>query len=215
MKNYLAEFIGTFVILFFGVMSIALDIQMGGDITLLGISVVFGLMVAVMIYVFGHISGAHFNPAVTVAFALTKRFPRKKVLPYFIAQLLGGLLALVILKFIYPDYSALGLTLPIVKPTYAFFFEILLAFLLILTILFVSSGRNTILPAAWIIGGMVTLEIFLGAEISGASFNPVRSLPPALMFSHLENIWIYLTAPFIGAILGFYSFKTLHKGKYV
>jgi aquaporin Z len=86
---------------------------------------------------------------------------------------------------------------------------------LIVTILFVSSGRNTIIPAAVVIGGMVTLEIFLGAGISGASFNPVRSLPPAIVFSYLENIWIYLTAPFIGAILGFLAFKTIHKGKYV
>lgn len=215
MKNYLAEFFGTFAILFIGAGSIAIDIQTGGSVTLLGISAVFGVMVTLMIILFGHISGAHFNPAVSLAFAMTKRFPWKEFVPYFLAQLLGGMTALGILKFIFPDYEGLALTLPSVDPVIAFFFEILLAFLLVLTILFVSSGRNTILPASWVIGGMVILEIYLGANISGASFNPVRSLPPAIVFSHWENLWIYITAPFIGAAMGHFIFKIIYKEKYV
>lgn len=198
-----------------GASSIAIDIQTGGEVTLLGISAIFGVMVTLMIILFGHISGAHFNPAVSLAFALTKRFPWKEFFPYFIAQLSGGILALGILKLIFPDYSGLALTLPSVDPVIAFFFEILLAFLLVLTILFVSSGRNTILPASWIIGAMVILEIYLGAEISGASFNPVRSLPPAIVFFHWENLWIYIIAPFIGAAIGYFIFKIIYKEKYV
>lgn len=215
MKNYLAELIGTFAILFIGAGSIAIDMQTEGAVTLLGVSAVFGVMVTLMIILFGHISGAHFNPAVTLAFAMTKRFPWKEFIPYFIAQLSGGILAMGSLKLIFSEYDKLALTLPSVDPIIAFFFEILLAMLLVLTILFVSSGRNTILPASWIIGGMVILEIYLGAEISGASFNPVRSLPPAIVFSHMENLWIYVTAPFLGAAIGFGIFKFLYKGKYV
>jgi aquaporin NIP len=215
MKNYLAEFFGTFAILFIGAGSIAIDIQTEGSVTLLGISAIFGVMVTLMIILFGHISGAHFNPAVSLAFAMTKRFPWKEFFPYFISQLLGGLLAIVILKLIFPDFNNLALTLPSVEPIQAFFFEIILALLLVLTILFVSDGRNTILPASWLIGGMVILEIYLGANISGASFNPVRSLPPAIVFDHWENLWIYITAPFIGAAFGYFIFKTLHKEKYV
>lgn len=215
MKNYLAELIGTFAILFIGAGSIAIDIQTEGAVTLLGISAVFGVMVTLMIILFGHISGAHFNPAVTLAFAMTNRFPWKEFIPYFMAQLSGGILAIGSLKLIFPEYDKLALTLPSVDPIIAFFFEILLGMLLVLTILFVSSGRNTILPASWIIGGMVILEIYLGAEISGASFNPVRSLPPAIVFSHMENLWIYVTAPFLGAAMGFGIFKLLYKGKYV
>lgn len=215
MKNYLAEFIGTFAILFIGAGSIALNIQTEGSVTLLGISAVFGVMVTLMIILFGHISGAHFNPAVSLAFAMAKRFSWKEFLPYLIAQLLGGILALGILQFLFPDYNNLALTLPSVDPMQAFLFEIGLAFLLVLTILFVSDGRNTILPASWLIGGMVILEIYLGANISGASFNPVRSLPPAIIYSHWENVWIYITAPFIGAAFGYFIFKTLHKEKYV
>ena len=215
MKNYLAEFFGTFAILFIGAGSIAIDIQTDGSVTLLGISTVFGVMVTLMIILFGHISGAHFNPAVTLAFAMTKRFPWKEFFPYFIAQLFGGIIALVILKLIFPDYSSLALTLPSVEPIQAFFFEIGLAFLLVLTILFVSSGRNTILPASWIIGVMVILEIYLGANISGASFNPVRSLSPAIIYAHGENLWIYVTAPFIGAAIGYFVFKIFYKEKYV
>lgn len=215
MKNYFAEFFGTFAILFIGAGSIAIDIQTDGAITLWGISAVFGAMVTLMIILFGHISGAHFNPAVSLAFALTKRFPWKEFIPYFLAQLIGGVAAIGILKFIYPNFTELALTLPSVHPVIAFFFEILLAFLLVFTILFVSSGRNTILPASWIIGAMVVLEIYLGANISGASFNPVRSLSPAIIYAHGDNLWIYVTAPFIGATIGYFVFKIFYKEKYV
>jgi aquaporin NIP len=215
MKKYLAEFFGTFAILFIGILSIAIDIQTGGSVTLLGISIVFGVTVTITIIIFGHVSGAHFNPAVTLAFAMSKRFAWKEFIPYFLAQLLGGISAVGILKLIFPNYSDLALTLPTVDPVAAFFFEIFLTFILVMTILFVSSGKNTILPASWIIGAMVILEIYLGAGISGASFNPVRSLSPAIIFTHWQNLWIYITAPFIGAAFGYFVFKIIYKEQYV
>jgi aquaporin NIP len=200
MKKYTAEFLGTFAMVFCGTGAIVVDQELGGSITHLGIAITFGLIVMVMIYALGSLSGAHFNPAVTLAFHLSGSFDRKEILPYVTSQLVGALLASGLLRFLFPANAMLGATLPSGTALQSFVFEFILTYFLMLVILHVARGsKEQGMFAGLAIGATVLLEALFAGPVCGASMNPWRSLAPALVSGHTEHIWIYLTAPFAGA----------------
>ena len=173
-----------------------------GVITHPGIALTFGLGVMSLIYTFGDVSGAHFNPAVTIGFAAAGRFPWLKVPTFLAAQVIGALLASALLNALFPSARTLGETLPAGPAMQSFWLEVVLTWFLMLAILGVSSGaKEKGLTAAIAIGGVIGLEAMFAGPVCGASMNPFRSLAPAIVSGHLEHLWIYLTAPVLGALL--------------
>ena len=208
MKKYIAEAIGTFALVFCGTGAIVINEFTGGVVTHPGVAITFGLIVMGMIYAFGDISGAHINPAVTIAFAYAKKFPWKEVPAYIIAQLIGAIAASGLLLFIFPDNELLGTTLPQIGVFKVFIFEIILSLFLMIVIINVSTGAKEIGVIAGIaIGGIVLLEALFAGPITGASMNPARSIAPALVSGNLQHLWVYITAPIIGCILAVISCK--------
>ncbi|CAN5695061.1 aquaporin [soil metagenome] len=202
MKKLLAESLGTFALVFAGTGAIVINEVSGGAIGHAGIAITFGLIVLAMIYTFGDVSGAHLNPAVTIAFALARRFSWGEVPGFVIAQMVGGLAASVLLHFLFPMNQLLGVTLPAGSVMQSFTLEVVLASILMMTILSVSTGaKEKGVPSGIAIGGVVCLEAMFAGPICGASMNPVRSLAPALVSGHVEHLWVYLTAPVLGALL--------------
>ena len=205
MKKYIAELIGTFALVFCGTGAIIVDQQTNGQVGHIGVAITFGLIVTAMIYAFGDKSGAHFNPAVTIAFSLANLFPKKQILPYVFSQVAGAFIASAILRFLFPTNINLGATIPTGSNSQSFVLEIVLTFILMLTILFTSQGsKETGTMAALAIGGVVLLEAMFAGPICGASMNPVRSLSPAIVSGNLTSLWIYLTAPVFGAAFAAY-----------
>lgn len=210
MKKYLAEFIGTFALMFCGTGAIIINQETGGVISHVGIAATFGLIVMCMIYTFGEISGAHLNPAVTIGFFISGKFEKKEVLPYIGSQIGGAFLATFILKFLFPLNQNLGATLPSGTQMQSFILEIILTFLLMLVILNVSQGsKETGLFAGIAIGGTVLLEAMFAGPICGASMNPARSLSPAIVSGNMAALWIYVSAPLLGVILAVLAWKVL------
>ena len=210
MRKYVAEIIGTFALVFCGTGAIIINQESGGAITHVGIAITFGLIVTAMIYAIGDISGAHLNPAVTLAFWVAKEFPVKEILPYIISQAIGAFLASGILKYLFPANDFLGSTLPKGLPMQSFILELILTFILMFVILRVAKGsKEQGMFAGLAIGFIVLLEAMFAGPICGASMNPVRSLAPAIVSGHLENLWIYLTAPVIGAIVAVFCWSVL------
>jgi aquaporin NIP len=196
----LAEFLGTFALVFAGTGAIIINQVSNGAITHVGIALTFGLIILAMIYTFGEISGAHFNPAVTTAFFFARRFPWQNVFPYFLAQCLGAVTASGILRLLFPQNATLGATIPAGSAMQSFILEFILTFLLMLTILRVSTGaKEKGITAGIVVGAVIALEAMFAGPICGASMNPARSLAPALVSGHLEYLWIYLTATTLGA----------------
>ena len=210
MKKYISELIGTFALVFCGTGAIVINQQTNGQIGHIGIAITFGLIVTTMIYTFGDKSGAHLNPAVTVAFSLANLFPKKEILPYIASQIIGAFIASALLKWLFPTNINLGATIPAGSNLQSFVLEIVLTFLLMIVILFTSQGsKETGTIAGLAIGGVVLLEALFAGPICGASMNPVRSLSPAVVSGNVATIWIYLTAPFIGAALAVLVYKIL------
>lgn len=210
MRKYLSEIIGTFALVFCGTGAIVINQETGGVITHAGIAATFGLIVAAMIYTLGDISGAHFNPAVTIAFCVAKVFPSKELLPYIVSQMIGAFAASLTLQFLFPSNQLLGATLPAGSALQSFILETILTFILMFTILHVAKGSNEQGMFAGIaIGSVVLLEAMFAGPICGASMNPVRSLSPAIVSGHTEHLWVYLTAPVIGASLGVLMWRIL------
>lgn len=180
----------------------------GGVVTHVGIGLTWGLIVMAMIYAFGESSGAHFNPAVTIAFAYAKKFPWKEVPKYIIAQIMGAFLASFMLLFLFPDSEFLGSTIPKIDVWRAFVLELLLTFFLMVTIINVSTGSKEIGVVAGIaIGGVVLLEALFAGPITNASMNPARSLAPNIVSGNIKGLWLYMTAPILGALLAVVSCK--------
>ena len=201
-KNYIAELTGTFILIFCGTGAATVDEITNGAVSHVGIAVTFGLVVMSVIYAFGEQSGAHLNPAVTIAFYVNKSFPLKEVLPYIISQVIGALLASLLLFSLFPTSAFLGSTLPEGSDMQSFILEIILTFFLMLVILRVATGsKEQGLFAGIAIGSVVLLEAMFAGPICGASMNPARSLAPAIVSGHTEHLWIYLSAPVIGALL--------------
>ena len=197
MKKYIAEAIGTFALVFCGTGAIIINQETNGTVTHPGIAIVFGLIIMVMIYAFGNISGAHFNPAVSIAFVFAKQLEVNKLFAYIIAQLTGALLASLLLKFLFPANQLLGATLPAGSNMQSFILEFILSFLLMLVILHVFT--KPVMLAGLAIGSVILLEAMFAGPICGASMNPARSFAPALISLHFEHLWVYILAPVTGA----------------
>ena len=203
MHRFAAEAVGTFALVFAGTGAIVIDAETGGVVGHLGVAITFGLMIMVMIYAVGHISGAHFNPAVTLAFAVGRHLPWPRVAQYWAAQLLGAVAASLLLRAMFGDLARLGATLPTGSTARSFILEAVLTFFLMFVITAVATDTRAVGQAAAIaIGGTVGLEALFAGPISGASMNPARSLAPALVSGTWAHQWIYVAGPVIGALAG-------------
>jgi aquaporin NIP len=214
MRNYIAEFIGTFALVFCGTGAVIIDQQYGGAITHVGVSITFGLIIMSMIYALGDISGAHLNPAVSIAFVLKKVFPARQLPGYVAGQLSGALAATLVLKLLFANNKYLGATIPAGTDLQSFVLEMIMSFFLMLVIINVAEGsKEKGMFAGLAIGAVVGLEAMFGGPVSGASMNPARSIAPALVSGHTEHLWLYLIAPIAGAaaavpVCSYLSYKT-------
>jgi aquaporin NIP len=205
----LAEFVGTFALVFAGCGAVMVDAKTH-ELGHVGVALSFGLVIMVMIYAVGHISGAHFNAAVTFAFALTRHFPWRRAAGYWTAQLLGALTAAAILRGSLGDLAHVGATLPSGSEAQAFLWELVLTFFLMFVIMAVATDTRAVGEAAAIaIGGTIALDALFGGPITGASMNPIRSLAPALVSGDLHALWLYVAAPLAGAALGAGTYQLL------
>lgn len=213
---YIAEVLGTFGLVFAGCGAIVINTVSGGQITHVGVGLVFGLVITVMIYAFGHLSGAHLNPAVTLAFVLVRHFPLRQLVGYWVAQLVGAVLAALCLRLLFGNVAALGTTLPAGSggAWQSFGLEVLLTYFLMLVIMAMATDTRAVGQAAALaIGATVGLEALFAGPISGASMNPARSLGPALVSFTWTDQWVYLLAPFLGAVAAAYTYRWLRESQ--
>ncbi|MGL4512293.1 MAG: MIP/aquaporin family protein [Lacipirellulaceae bacterium] len=202
MKRFVAEAVGTYLLVLVGTGSVVVNQSSEGAVTLVGIAAAFGLVVTAMIYSIGDLSGAHMNPAVTVAATLAKRFPAARVAPYVVAQCLGAVAASATLRGLFPDATTLGQTAPAGPVIQALIVEGLLTFLLVFVILNVTApGKSDAALAGVVIGATVAAGILVGGPVSGGSMNPARSLGPALVAGELKHLWVYAVGPLVGGVL--------------
>lgn len=202
--KFLSEFIGTFFLVFFGTGAIIFNEEFNQVITHLGVSLAFGVSVTLMIYSFGSISGAHINPAVSVAFFLSKKINFSELCYYIVAQIAGGISASLILYTLFPENLYLGATLPHLEIFPVWGLEFIMSFFLMLVIIQVSTNQKYTHLIGIAVGLIVFLEALVGGPISGASMNPARSLGPAIVSGHTEFLWIYITSPVLGMITALY-----------
>jgi MIP family channel proteins len=208
-RRLLAEFVGTFALVFAGCGAIMVDAKTGA-LGQVGIAITFGLVIMVMIYAVGHVSGAHLNPAVSFAFAVTRHFPWPRVLGYWTAQLAGALAAAAILRASLGDVANVGATQPSGSQAQSFLWELILSFFLMFVIIAVATDTRAVGEAAAIaIGATVGLDALVGGPISGASMNPARSLGPALVSGELHALWLYIVAPLAGGTLGAVTYQLI------
>ena len=201
LRNCIVELIGTFFLVFAGTGAIVVN-DLTGALGHVGVAITWGLIVMVLIYAVGDTSGAHMNPAVTIAFWIGKRFELNKVLPYIIAQLIGAFIASITLHFLFPENLTLGASLPLNNWEQAFVFEVILTFFLMYVILNVSTGaKEKGIMAGAAIGATVGLEAMFAGPICGASMNPARSIAPAVVSGNTQYLWVYIVATVLGAIL--------------
>jgi len=212
MKKYVAEALGTFALVFAGTGAIVINEVSGGAITHAGVALTFGLVVLAMIYTVGDISGAHLNPAVTIGFWAARRLPSREVIPYVLSQTVGALAASGLLRVLFPQNKLLGATLPAGSELQSFILELVLTFILMLTILNVSTGaKEKGITAGIAVGAVIGLEAMFAGPICGASMNPARSLAPALVSMHLEHLWLYLIAPALGAAVAVFACRCIRE----
>lgn len=205
----IAEAVGAFALVFLGCGAIAV-----GNVATAGVAAAFGLAIMTMIYAFGHVSGGHFNPAVTAAFAVGRHFPAARVVPYWLAQVLGAVAGAAILRLTLGDAVTRSVTRPSGTAGQAVVWEVVLTFILMLVIAAVATDTRAVGQAAAIaIGGAVAAGALVGGPVSGASMNPARSLGPALVSGIFDDLWIYLIAPPVGAILGVLVYRYLRESR--
>jgi aquaporin NIP len=210
MKRYISEFIGTFSMIFCGTGAMTVNEVTGGEVTHVGIAITWGLIVMAMIYAFGETSGAHFNPAVTIAFAFAKKFSWKEVPKYIIAQVLGAFAASLVLWYLFPTSETLGATIPTVDVGRAFILELLLTFFLMVVIINVSTGSKEMgIVAGIAVGAVVLLEAMFAGPITNASMNPARSIAPNIVSGNIAGLWLYIAAPILGALLAVLSCRLI------
>jgi aquaporin NIP len=210
-RSLVAEAIGTFALVFAGCGAIMVDARTGA-LGHVGVAISFGLVIMVMIYAVGHISGAHFNPAVTLAFATSRHFPAARVPAYWAAQLAGATAAGLVLRGSLGDIAHVGATLPTGSDGQALLWEGVLTFFLMFVIMAVATDTRAVGEAAAIaIGATVGLDAMFGGPITGASMNPARSLGPAISAGDFRSIWVYLTAPMLGAVVAAATYKLLRE----
>ena len=204
-----AEGLAAFALVFAGCGAIVADAEYDGALGQVGIALTFGLIIMVMVYATGHLSGAHINPAVTIAFTLTRHFPAREATAYVGAQLVGATAGAFALLAIWPDEpAALGATVPSVGVGSALVYELLLTAILMFVIMAVATDTRAVGPAAAIaIGGAVGLDALFGGPVTGASMNPARSLGPALAATEFTDLWIYVVGPVAGAAAAAFAYQ--------
>jgi len=218
-SQYAAEAIGTFILVFTGTGAVVFADISGGQVTPLGIGLVFGLVVMALVYTLGDISGSHINPAVTLGFWASGQFKAKQVLPYILSQCSGALLASLLLRALFGNHANMGATLPIEIEGERLIFECLiletiLTFILMFVILNVAVGANEKgLVVGIVVGGVIALEATFAGPISGASMNPARSLGPAMASGNFTAFWIYMVAPPLGALLAVPAWRFVRLAK--
>ncbi|XP_044462095.1 aquaporin NIP1-1-like isoform X2 [Mangifera indica] len=207
----IAEIFGTYFLVFAGCAAVVVNSDKDKVVTLPGIAIVWGLAVMVMIYAVGHISGAHFNPAVTIAFATCKRLPLKQAPAYVAGQVLGATLAAGTLRLLFQGkHDHFAGTAPTGSDLQSFVIEFIITFYLMFVISGVATDNRAIGELAGLaVGATVLLNVMISGPISGASMNPARSLGPALVSNQYKGIWIYLTSPILGAIAGAWMYNTV------
>jgi aquaporin NIP len=207
LRALVAESIGAFALVFAGCGAIMVDAkthQLGH----IGVAIAFGLVIMVGIYAVGHISGAHFNPSVTFAFALSRHFAWRRALGYWAAQLVGAFAAAALLRASLGNLADVGTTQPSGSQGQAFLWELVLTFFLMFVIMAVATDTRAVGEAAAIaIGGTIALDAIFGGPITGASMNPARSIAPAVVSGNLHALWLYVLAPLIGASLGALAYQ--------
>jgi aquaporin NIP len=209
LRRSFAEGLAAFALVFAGCGAIVANTVHAGALGGIGVSATFGLVIMAMIYATGHLSGAHINPAVTIAFTLTRHFPVRDALAYIAAQLVGATIGAFVLLAAWSDKPAqLGATLPSVPAGTALLYEVVLsAFLMFVIVAVATDTRAVGAAAALAIGGTVGLDALFGGPITGASMNPARSFGPALASGTWTDFWIYLAGPLVGAALGALAYQ--------
>jgi len=196
-----AEFICTFMLVFIGCGAIMVAERFPGLVTIHDVPVIFGLIVAAMVYAAGHLSGAHLNPAVTLAFAIGRHFPPKNVLIYWVAQYAGGFAAIGALHLMLPSGASYGATISHVSAGSTFAWEVVLTFILMFVVMAVATDTRAVgILAGVAVGATVCVLAFVGGPITGASLNPARSLAPCIAEGSFAMLWVYVAAPSVGAI---------------
>ena len=213
-----AEAIGTFILVFTGTGAVVFG-DISGQVTPLGIGLVFGLVVMALVYTLGDISGAHINPAVTLGFWASGQFKAKQVVPYILSQCSGALLASLLLRALFSNRANMGATLPIEIEGERLVFqclilETILTFILMFVILNVATGaKEKGIVVGIVVGGVIALEAIFAGPISGASMNPARSLGPAVASLNFTAFWIYLVGPALGALLAVPAWRWIRFAK--
>lgn len=209
-KKYLAELIGTYALIFCGTGAIMINDISGGAVGHLGIALTFGFIVTAMIYAIGEVSGAHINPAVSIAFWAAGVFSFKDLIPYIFAQLIGAIFASATLYFLFPEANTMGETIPTGTALQSFILEIILTFFLMFVIINVATGsKETGTMAGLAIGLVVLLEAAFAGPICGASMNPARSIAPAIFAGNFNHLWLYIAGPIVGALLSIGAWKVI------
>jgi aquaporin NIP len=209
-KALVAEMVGTFTLVFAGTGAIASNALHDGALGDVGIALTFGLVIMAMIYATGHISGAHFNPAVTLAFALTRHLPAQRVIPYWIAQVWGAVMGSLAVRFLIGNGGGLGVTHPSVGLPEGVIIEVILTFILMFVIMAVATDTRAVGQAAAIaVGGTIAMLAMFAGPLTGASMNPARSLGPALVAGDYADLWVYFVGPILGAALGALTYRAL------
>lgn len=207
LRDATAEAVGTFALVFAGCGAMIVAAKTPA-MTHPAVAATFGLVIMVMVYAIGHISGAHFNPAVTVAFAMSGCFSWRVVPAYIAAQVVAALVASATLATLFGDVANLGATSPTGAVGASFALEVVLTFFLMFVIMSVATdGRAVSSMSGCAIGGTVALCALFGGPVSGASMNPARSLGPAVVSGALEHVWIYVVAPVVGAVAGALTYR--------
>lgn len=202
-----AEAIGTFALVFAGAGAVMMDAKTHA-LGQVGIALTFGLVIMAMIYAVGHVSGAHFNGAVTFAFALTRHLPWRRAAGYWAAQLAGAVAAAALLRASLGSVANVGATLPSGSSGQSFVWELVLSAFLMFVIMAVATDTRAVGEAAALaIGGAIALGALVGGPVSGASMNPMRSLGPALVSGELHALWVYVVAPVVGCSAGALAYQ--------
>ena len=215
-RKYLCEFIGTFTLVLFAAGAVVVDGLIGGGIGIIGSGLISGLVITVVIYAFGHVSGAHVNPALTLASCLIGRFPKRLLFGYICAQMTGSAIAGMLLLWTLGDFNEMGANLPRynISQFTAVLLEFLLAFLLMWVIAGVGLDKRAHGPFAGVtIGALVGIEVMVFGSVSGAAMNPARAFGPYIAMGSFEHYWIYVVGPIFGMVAGAYTYQFTHRLK--